>query len=163
MAPKSEFLQIRVTPTEKATLKRLARAADQDVSSYVLARALPSAQGRFEDLLRSLAESEDHRFVLAELNDFLTALAPVEAGEAIAYANLDRLSPFLANYVSAMAEQAADTKGIPVPLWVRRVPPLTRPYFAAPLPGLRLHLMHASPVPFKKRNLFVDAALGARV
>ena len=163
MGAKSEFLQIRLTLEEKARLRRLARAAGQDLSSSVLARALPASHSRFADLLRSLGESDDHRFSLAELNDFLTALAPVEAGQALAHADVERLSPFLANYVAAMVEQAAYAKGIPAPSWVARVPPLARPYFAAPLPGLRLHLMNASPVPFKKRNLFVDAALGARV
>jgi uncharacterized protein (DUF1778 family) len=163
MASKSQHIQIRVTPREKAMLKRLAATAGQDVSSYVLARALPSARRRFEDLLELLGEGEDHRYVLAELNEFLAAMAPDELPEPVADADLARLSPFLQNYVAAMVEQACYQKGVPAPTWTSRVTPLETPYFAAPLKSLRLHLLRAAPVPFKRRNLFVDAAVGARV
>ena len=163
MSTRSAQLQIRVTPREKRTLKRLARAAGQDLSSYVLARALPSNRLRFEEILRSLAEEEDHRFALAELNDFLTVLAPVEFPDAVQDAEVTRLSPFLRNYVTAMIEQAAHLKKVPPPPWVDRVAPLEVPHFATTLKSLRLHLMGASPVAFKRRNIFVDASLGARV
>jgi len=163
MASKSQHLQIRVTPRQKATLKRLATAAGQDISSYVLSRALPPARLRFEELLSLLGEAAEHRYVLAELNDFLTALAPAELPEAVEHADLARLSPFLKNYVAAMVEQASHLKGVPSPAWTARVAPLAAPYFAAPLTSLRLHLLRVSPVPFKRRNIFVDAALGARV
>jgi hypothetical protein len=163
MAPKTQFLQIRVTPAEKAKLKRLAASAGQDVSGYVLARALPPARLQFDELLLSLRDTDEHRFALAELNDLLTALASVELHEAVEHADVGGLSPFLANYVAAMVEQAAQARGLQAPAWTRRVPPLPRPHFATPMPGLRLHLLKASPVPFRRRNLFVDAAVGARV
>jgi hypothetical protein len=69
----------------------------------------------------------------------------------------------LANYVAAMVEQAAQRAGVSPPTWTAAISPLDRPYFAVDLPGLRLHLLRASPTPFKKRNLFVDAGLGNRV
>ena len=163
MSARSEYLQIRVTPRQKETLRRLAAAAGQDMSSYVLARALPPARGRFEEILRSLREDDDRRFALAELNDLLTGLAPVELSEAVAHADLTGLSPLVQNYVAAMVEQAASRVGAAPPAWISSVPPLERPYFAAPLEGLRLHLLEASPVPFKRRNLFIDSTLGARV
>lgn len=96
MTAKSEFLQIRVTPRDKATLKRLARAAGMDVSAYVLSRALPPARLGFAAILARLAGDPDHRYVLAELNDFLTALAPAELQDAVANAELGKLSPFFA-------------------------------------------------------------------
>lgn len=163
MASKSQHLQIRLTPHQKEMLKRRSAAAGQDVSSYVLARALPSSQLRFEELLARLGDGTDHRYALAELNDLLSALAPAELSGAVAQADLGRLSPFLRNYVAAMVEQAADLKGVTPPLWTARVEPLEAPYFAAPLKRLRLHLLRSSPVPFKRRNLFVDAAVGDRV
>jgi hypothetical protein len=43
------------------------------------------------------------------------------------------------------------------------VPPLDEPHFATPLRGLRLHLLRASPVAFKRRNIFVDSSVGDRV
>jgi uncharacterized protein (DUF1778 family) len=163
MASKTHQLQIRVTARQKAKLKRLAAAARQDVSSYVLSRVLPSAQGRFEELLALLGEGAEHRYALAELNGLLCALARDELREAVAHANIAHLSPFLKNYVAAMVDQASSQKGVRPPAWTRRVEPLEAPYFAAPLKSLRLHLLRASPVAFKRRNLFVDAAVGARV
>ena len=163
MATRSAQLQIRVTTAEKESLKRLARSAGQDLSGYVLARALPPYRLRFEEILASLGEEADHRFALAELNDFLTALAPVELPGAVEHADLTGLSPFVKNYAAAMVEQAAYLKGVPPPAWVRLVTPLEVPYYATSLKSLRLHLLGASPVPFKRRNIFVDAALGDRV
>jgi hypothetical protein len=163
MATRTEQLQIRVTPQEKRTLRRLAASAGHDLSSYVLSRALPSNRLRFEEILQSLGEAEDHRFALAELNDLLTRLAPVEFAPAVEAAALTSLSPLLRNYAAAMVEHAARLKNVPPPPWVQRVVPLEVPYFAGGLKSLRRHLLAASPVPFKRRNIFVDASLGARV
>ncbi len=163
MSSKSEQLQIRVTPAQKETLRRRAAEAGLDISGYVLARALPPARLRFEELVTALGGGGEHRFVLAELNALLSALGSEEFQEAVNHAELCDLTPFLANYLAAMVEQGAGMKGVAPPGWVRRVPPLAQPYFAAPFPALRLHLLRAAPVPFKRRNLFVDASLGARV
>lgn len=163
MPTKSEQLQIRVTPGQKATLKRLASAAGQDVSAYVLSRALPADQARFSSMVDALREGADRRFALAELNDFLSWLAPVQFPGAVARAELGGLSPLVRNYVAAMVEQAAKQKGLAPPPWVRDIPPLEEPHFATDLKGVRLHLLRSSPVPFKRRNIFVDAGVGARV
>lgn len=64
MSTKSQQLQIRVTPGQKAQLKRLARGAGQDVSGYVLARALPEARLRFGEIIRALRDREGYRFAL---------------------------------------------------------------------------------------------------
>lgn len=163
MARKSEYLQIRVTPAQKKRLKRLAEAAGTDLSAYVLARAAPSGQRRFEELLSLLAAEEGDRFVLAELNDLLAGLASGELGDAVAVADVSPLTPVLQNHVAAMVEQACWMKGIRPPGWTARVRPLETPWFATPMKSLRLHLLRASPVPYKRRNLFVDAGVGARV
>jgi uncharacterized protein (DUF1778 family) len=160
---KSEQLQIRVSSAQKAALKRLAKRAGQDVSAYVLSRALPSAALRFEALLRALGDEERRRFVLAELNDLLADAAPAEFDETVRGADLRPLSPLLRNYVAAMVELAAHQKRVAPPDWVHEVPPLTEPHFATPLQRLREHLLLRSPVPFKRRNLFVDASVGDRV
>jgi uncharacterized protein (DUF1778 family) len=163
MGAKSEQLQIRVTPREKAAVKKLAAAAGQDVSSYVLARLLPPARGRFGALLKLLREEEDRRYVLAELHDLLAGLARAELEQAVAGADLASLDSWLQNYVAAMVEQACARSGVQPPAWTSRVVALERPYFAAPLRSLRPHLLRAAPVVFKRRNLFVDATIGARV
>lgn len=163
MGTKTEWLQIRVAPLEKAALRRRARAAGLDLSSFVLARALPPAPARFAGLLDTLRGPAERGFVLAELHDFLVACPPSGFAEAVAEAALDGLSAFERNYVAAMVEHAAAQKGVAPPAWVRAVEPLEDPWFATPLAGLRMHLLRSAPVPFKRRHLFVDAGVGDRV
>lgn len=163
MGSRSEQVQIRVTPREKALLRRAAAAAGQDVSAYVLARAIPPARIRFAELIALLAGNADHRYVLAELNDFLVALGPAELRDAVDRADVARLSAFLRNYLSAMVEQASYLAAVQAPVWTTRVAPLDAPWFATPMKSLRPHLLRASPVPFKRRNIFIDAAVGSRV
>lgn len=162
MATKSAQLQIRVTPQQKALLKRQARAAGQELSAYVLARALPPAQGRFDRLAAGLA-TEAARFVLAELHDFLAECPPMLFADAVANPPPHGLSAYLRNYLAAMVEEAAVRKQLPPPGWTRRLAPLATPHFATPLASLRLHLLRSAPVPFKRRNIFVDSSIGARV
>lgn len=160
---KSEQLQIRVTPEQKSSLKRLARAAGLDVSEYVLARALPPARLRLASILGVLSRDDDRRYAFAELNDFLAALPAGGFGDAVAAADVSGLSPYVKNYVAAMVELAAKQKRVPPPAWVRDVEPLTEPHFATPMRGLRLHLLQSAPIPFKRRNIFVDTSIGGRV
>jgi len=163
MPAKTQQLQIRVTPQQKAALKRQAAAAGRDVSSYVLSRLVPPEQDRFAAILRALETDADRRFALAELNDFLHTCAPILFGEVVARAALGRLSSYVQNYVAAMVEQAADQKNAAPPAWVQDVAPLETPHFATPLLSLRMHLLRSAPVPFKRRNIFVDSGVGARV
>ncbi len=101
MSTKSQQLQIRVTPEQKAALKRLAEGAGQDLSSYVLSRALPDASARFTEILEALHRGEDPSFVLAELNDLLSTLAPIQLLDAVAIAppELGGLPPFLGDEI----------------------------------------------------------------
>ena len=163
MATKTEYLQIRLTPEEKAELKRRAEEVGQDLSTFVMSRTLPPAGERFREILRMLSEEGDGTYALAALHDFLVDLAPTEFSPAVEDATLDALSPFLQSYVAAMVEVAADQKQRPPPRWTTGVAGVDEPYFATPLRGLRLYLLQVAPVPFKRRNLFVDATLGARV
>jgi len=163
MAAKSEYLQIRLTPVQKRRLKRLAAGAGLDVSSYVLARALPSSQARFEAVLGSLQNGEEDSYALASLNDLLADLGADELRETVAGGDVAHLSPLLQNYVAAMVEHACVEKGIPPPSWARGVVPLETPWFAAALKSLRPHLLRASPVAFKRRNIFIDSTVGTRV
>ncbi len=165
MSTKSQQLQIRITPDQKARLKRLARGAGQDVSGYVLSRTLPEARMQFGEIIRALRDREDCRFALAELSDLLADLTRAQLPDAVAVAPLqiEDLSPLLQNYVVAMVDQACHMQDVPAPAWGRDVPPLETPYLATPFRSLRLHLLRAAPVPFKRRNIFVDSGVGARV
>jgi len=163
MRRKTEQLQIRVTPREKAQLKRLALQAGQDVSTYVLARAIPSGRLRFGELLVLLGDGAEQRYVLAELNDLLSGLSGQELVDTVEHAEMGRLSVLQQNYVAAMVEQACYRRGVAPPARTSGIEPLEVPHFAVPFASLRPHLLGASPVPFKRRNIFVDAALGDRV
>jgi hypothetical protein len=90
-------------------------------------------------------------------------LAPIEFRAAVQDVPLHTLSPFLQSYVAAMVEVAAGLKGQTSPPWTARAEGLDEPHFATPLKSVRLHLLQSAPVPFKRRNLFVDATVGARV
>jgi hypothetical protein len=162
-ARKGQQLRIRVTARQKQELRRLAREAGLDVSSYVLVRALPPDRSRFAGLLADLRGGADRRYVLAELNDLFTGLPAGRFRETVAHADLAGLTPLVRNYVAAMVEMAASQKGESPPSWVRDVEPLEEPYFAVSFSALRPHLLRAAPVPFRRRNLFVDAAVGDRV
>lgn len=119
---------------------------------------------RFARLLEALTDDEQPGFVLAELNDLLSSLTAGELCSAVEHADLERLTPYLRNYVAAMVELAAHRQDVPPPTWVRDVEPLeTTPHFATPLAGLRLHLLRTAPVPFKRRNIFIDSSIGDRV
>jgi hypothetical protein len=163
MAAKSQQLQIRVTPSEKAALKQAARQAGLDVSQYVLARLLPPARARLLDIVGALRRGEDRRFALADLNDLLSGLTAAAFTEIVDNLDLRELTPLLRNYVTAMIEQAANQKGTPAPRWTLDVEPLEDPYFAVPFTSLRVHLLRAAPVAFRRRNLFIDATVGDRV
>jgi len=132
------------------------------MSAYVLSRVLPAAPQRFAELVAAVG-GEQRRFALAELHDLLTRLGPAELRGAVDQADLHGLSPLDRNYVAAMVEQACTRAAVAPPDWAGRIEPPEAPHFAAPFVSLRLHLLRASPVPFKRRNIFVDAALGDRV
>lgn len=114
-------------------------------------------------LLEALRNDDQPSFALAELNDLLSRLTSGELCRAVGHADLTGLTPYLRNYVAAMVELAAHRRDVPPPAWVRDVEPLTEPRFATPLAGLRLHLLRTAPVPFKRRNIFIDSSIGDRV
>jgi hypothetical protein len=163
MSAKTEQLQIRVTPKQKAALRRAAQRAGQPVSAYVLSRVLPAGRERLAELVGALGEEGERRYALAAINDLLVGLEPEELAGAIEVRPPAQLSPYLRNYLAAMVEQAATQKGVPPPTWLREIEPLEEPHFATPLRGLRLHLLRASPVPFRRRNIFIDSGAGDRV
>jgi len=161
MGARSSQLQIRVTPAEKATLKRLADAAGESVSSYVLSRVLPSEEQLIGQLYEQLAEGgSDHRPIMTRLQRALADLPAAELGERVPPPDPSGLGPFLLNAVAALVETAAHEKGADPPDWVATVPPLARPHFGWPLKSLRPHQVRVTPVPFKRRNLFFDPATG---
>ena len=111
--------------------------------------------------LTNRLRNEKPSYVLAELNDLL-ANAPRDQIELLPAPSID--DPYLANYVAAMVEQAIHLKGaVRPPLWTTGIEPLSRPVFAVPWMSLRAHLLIESPIPFRRRNIFIDSSVGDRV
>ncbi|MCC6198062.1 MAG: DUF1778 domain-containing protein, partial [Burkholderiales bacterium] len=71
---KSAQLQLRISPAEKEKIRRAARRAGLEISGYVLARVLPVAAQRFQDLTTACGRREGERFALAELSAWLATL-----------------------------------------------------------------------------------------
>ena len=122
-----------------------------------------TAPESFRDLtgqLAQLAPPEKPTYILAELNDLLTAIRAEEVEQLEAPSITD---PYLANYVAAMVDLAAHRRGVHPPDWTPTIEPFAEPRFAVPWMSLRAHLLTASPVPFRRRNIFIDSSLGDRV
>ena len=164
MSTRTRHLQIRVSPEEKAELERLAGDAGQDVSTYVRSCVLPDEAVQLRVLLERLRSNPEERsFVLAEVHDLLQRIPPGRFHDVVGHAPATELPPFEANYLAAMVEHVAHRIDVPPPAWAGEVSPLEQPYFAAPFPSLRGHLLREAPVAYKRRNLFVDAVVGDRV
>lgn len=159
---KSGQIQIRVSPAQKAAIRRAARQAGLDLSAYVLARLLSAPARRFQDLTAACKDSGDARFALAEFNSWLASLGAGELREGVS-SPPPRLTPYLANYVAAMVEYVCVRNGVAPPSWIRATEPLTEPVFGSALMSLRLYLLTHSPAPFRRRNIFIDASVGSRV
>lgn|SRR3990167_8565636 len=162
---KTSQLQIRVSAEQKKMIRRDAQKAGKDISSWVLEQILPQKRLEFQSLLKNLssASKEEQSFLLANLNDFLEELSPLELQRAVRNPDQIKLSPFLENYVAAMIEQAANLKEVTPPLWVNDITPLTEPHFSSQLNSLRIHLLLNSPIAFKRRNIFIDSSIGSRI
>jgi uncharacterized protein (DUF1778 family) len=162
-SPKTTQLQIRVSPAQKAAIQRAARRVGMDMSAYVLGRLLPVAALRFHEVTAACAEETGARFALAELNSLLSGLDAGELQDAVASPPQADLPAIQANYVAAMVEYACAQRGIAPPLWVGAIAPLASPVFGSELRSLRLYLLTHSPPPFRRRNIFIDASIGAQV
>jgi hypothetical protein len=161
-ALKTKQLQIRLSRAEKAALQQAASRAGLDVSAYVLAKLASPVRQTFARAIMAV-EAGEGRFALAELNDLLTRLTGAELSEAIADGISPHLSAELANTVAAMVETACARRQVAVPAWTLQIAPLAEPVFGSSLQSLRLYLLTHSPGPFRRRNLFIDATLDARV
>lgn len=163
MAPKTAQLQIRVSPEQKRTLKRLARDSGLDLSSWVLGRVLPHEGDRFRALTARLATTKERSYALAELADWLRALPRGVFERAVARPPASGLDAQTLNYLAGAIELAATRRGFSAPDWVDAVPAPPAPLFGSQLTAVRLHLLATAPVAMRRRNVFVDASVDQRV
>lgn len=162
MPAKSDQLQIRVTPEQKRMLKRRAREARMDMSSWILDRVLPPESAKFQELTRALAEAEDRGFALAELEDFLRPLPGGIFARATSEPPRAVLDPASRNHLAAAIELAATKRGVAAPTWIQRIPVPADPVFGTTLKSARLYLLVHAPVALRRRNVFVDSSIDER-
>lgn len=117
----------------------------------------------FQTLVNQLKPGAEQSYVLASLNDLLTKIPKSELTQLPNPAN--QLDLFNLNYLTAMVEVAAAQKQVLPPTWTQKIPPLPTPYFSTSLQSapLKLYLLTHSPIPFRRRNLFIDTTIGGRV
>lgn len=167
---KNKQLQIRVTNEEKKLIEKMAKNAGLDVSRWILNKAIPEQRKQFEEILLSLENeryplTSDAKFNIAKLNDLLSGLTSVDFSKLFLDLNIFRyqINEYLLNYITAMIETRAKQLNLLAPNWVKEVKPLTSPVFVEKLKSLRLYLLLNSPYEFRKRNIFIDSSVGARV
>jgi hypothetical protein len=160
--PKSEQLQVCLSRRQKAAVQLAAAKAGMGMSAYVLSRVLSDNAAKFHDIVVTCMGSAS-RFALAELNSFLSGLTARELCDAVAEPPPLTLTPYILNYVTAMAEQACVRRGIAVPAWTRTIQPLREPVFASALKSLRMQLLTHSPPAFRSRNIFIDSSVGDQI
>lgn len=164
MPPKSTWLQIRLSPEDKSRLKTAAEHAGQDLSTYVLTKALPQHESEFAKHIAWMLETPDSHVPFAECVDYLQTL-PAARGAELAQKpqRLDELPVHTQNLVCAWVEHRAALWGVRSPAWVLDVPALDRPYFGSDLINLRPWLFLVSPTVYRRRNVFVERGLGWRL
>ncbi|MBI4500601.1 MAG: hypothetical protein HY700_05515 [Gemmatimonadetes bacterium] len=163
MAAKTGQLQIRVSAEQKRALKRRAREAGMDISSWVLGQVLPAEADRFQALVARVADRARRRYALAELADWLRGLPAGAFARAVESAPKATLDGEWLNYLAGAIEVAAAARGLPAPRWVPEVATPDAPLFGSGLAAVRLHLLSRAPVAFRRRNVFVDASIDQRV
>lgn len=160
---KTTQLQIRISPMEKKAIQRAAKLANMDMSAYVLEKLLPVKVTQFQQLLDDLLQSDNVRFVLAEINTLLSRLNSSEVKQVCRVAVPVGLSEFLSNYVCAMVEYVCHIHHVAVPAWTKAIAPLKQAVFCTELDSLRLYLLSHSPPSFRCRNIFVDTTIGGQL
>lgn len=160
---KNSQLQIRVSDAQKRAIRRSATAAGLSISEWLLEKALPSSSAAFKQKCAALGTNTELSLPAADLADYLEALPPSELQVATSEPP-DDLTPGLpAGYIASLVEYVCGRKSVRPPKWTSQAPALSTPFFASQLKSLRLHLLTASPAPFRRRNIFVDSSSEARV
>jgi hypothetical protein len=170
---KEELIQIRISKNDKMRLVSLARVSRMTLTAWIESRILPtSLLDEWMDLYQETApDRESKRDItaqLARLNDLLMKLHEADFRQAIAVAprfkeSADMENKLLFRYISAMIDQACKMRGIEPPSWMDDRPVIEPPFFSSNLSSLRLYLLLAAPVAFRKKSIFVDTTLGGRV
>ncbi len=156
-------LQIRVSAKEKAAVQAAAKRAGLGMSEWVLSQLFSTSTNQFQELTAQLQHATDKSYVAAAINDLLNKVTAAELAVLVREPIKAQLTHYWQNYIAAMVECAAIQKKMLPPAWVKKIMPLEVPVFGSTLMSLRLHLLRHSPLPFRRRNIFIDATIGQRV
>ena len=162
MSSRGHQLQIRVSKAQKEAIRAAAQRAGVGMSEWVLSRLFPEPAARLISLARR-ADVDGTHAAWAEIVELLQKRTAVDFQAAVHGIEVAGLSPFTANYLAALVEATASRLSEAPPAWTTRVAPIPTPWFGTDLRRLREHLLVHAPVVFRRRNLFVDAAVGDRV
>jgi len=154
MTGRTSQLQIRVSPEQKVALKRLAAAAGQNVSQYVLSRSLPRSGDELVRAVDELRRGVELPSALQTVARVLSGLEREDLETSLASWSVEGMSTLIQNRVAALVEDLVATRGIDPPPWAAAVPPLTRPYFRWSLDSLRPQQLRTTRVAYKRRNVF---------
>lgn len=160
---KSSHLQIRLTVAQKEAIRKASAAAGLEMTEWILKKIFPGPKVKFLLLLNALKLVEnkpDRRFVLNDLNAFLSGLDAHLLTEVVMDDPGLSFGALMENYVAAMVEEACVRQGCHPPQWSSECRGVKEPYFATAMSSLRLYLLCNAPVAFRKRNIFVDSTVG---
>lgn len=157
MSRKTSQLQIRISPDQKATLKRLAAEAGVNVSQYVLRTVLPSTEAEMARHAEALGPRSGRGRAFADLRKYLSDLPLERFTEAAQAFSSDDWPTVIRHHVAAAVEECAARHAARAPRWTRELAPLDRPHFSWEARSLRPHLMRITPVFLKRRDVFRDA------
>ena len=160
---KNENIQIRVSSSQKEKLKKIAKLQKMSLSEYILSISLTEITPlEIIDLYASMAKEDDKSFHLARINELLMK-CPKHMWEKLVSFYPKNLDEKAIAYVAGLIEQAAFIRSLSKPSWSTKIEALEEPLFASHLEKLRLYLLIKSPIPFRKRNIFIDSSVGDRV
>ncbi|MBN1115197.1 MAG: hypothetical protein JXA66_07645 [Oligoflexia bacterium] len=161
---KSDTIQIRVSANDKKKLKRLADTNRLTISEYIIKMCLlDNTSDTLRQIYSELAcAGNDKSYYFAFLNDYLMKV-PVYLWKSITDYKPDFPEQGDLAYVAALMEQTAHVRNLSTPSWCSDVKALDEPFMASSIKKLRLYLLINSPVPFRKRNIFIDSSAGDRV
>jgi hypothetical protein len=124
--------KLRTTPDARRSLD------NQDLSGYVSAS------------MNARTETDWRCWLFEFVDDFRRTRQP-----ELLSPSTRGLSPDLQALFAAVVESLAIEANLPIPNWCNRVPPLPQPWFVAGVENLKASALVESPLPFRRRNIFV--------
>lgn len=152
---KSETIQIRVSKAEKEKLKKLSQVHKMCVSEFILSNLLTDISAyEVRQLYELIAKGENRVLSLFNLRNKLKKISPAFWDGAVGIVP-DFLDPFSLAYVASTIEELSYIRGLSYPEWCTGIKALSEPYIGSDQETMNFYILVNSPVPFKRRNIFL--------